>query len=116
MADLIRRGELDRHLRRMRPIYRRRRDTLLAALRTHLTQLRPAGISAGMHLLTWLPDHLDEDTIIAAASTAGIRLDGVRPYRLADTGPGGLLFGYAAITESAIPNAVRTLARTIRSL
>jgi GntR family transcriptional regulator / MocR family aminotransferase len=116
LADLIRRGELDRHLRRLRPVYRRRRDTLLASLRTNLPELRPTGISAGMHLLTWLPDSLDERTIIAAASARGIRLDGVGPYWLADAGPGGLLFGYAAITESAIPTAVRSLARTIRSL
>lgn len=37
-------------------------------------------------------------------------------YLLTDSGPGGLLFGYAAITESAIPAAVRTLARTIRAI
>ena len=32
-ADFLARGEFDRHLRRMRPLYRRRRDALLAALR-----------------------------------------------------------------------------------
>ena len=32
LADLIVKGEFDRHLRRMRPVYRRRRDALLAAL------------------------------------------------------------------------------------
>ena len=32
-ADFVDRGEFDRHLRRMRPLYRRRRDALLAALR-----------------------------------------------------------------------------------
>ncbi len=31
-ADFLARGEFDRHLRRMRPVYRRRRDALLAAL------------------------------------------------------------------------------------
>ena len=47
LADFISRGELDRHLRRMRPIYRRRRDALLTALRRHLPDLRPVGASAG---------------------------------------------------------------------
>jgi hypothetical protein len=30
LADLITRGEFDRHLRWMRPVYRRRRDALLS--------------------------------------------------------------------------------------
>jgi GntR family transcriptional regulator/MocR family aminotransferase len=113
LADLIRRGELDRHLRRMRPVYRRRRDVLLAALHSQLPGLTPTGISAGMHLLAWLPDGLEEDEVIARASAAGIRLDGVRPYRLSPASPGGLIFGYAAINESAIPAAVQALARAI---
>ncbi len=43
LADLIARGEFDRHLRRMRPVYRRRRDALLAALARRLPgSSRPA--------------------------------------------------------------------------
>ena len=60
LADFVTRGEFDRHLRRMRPVYRRRRDALLAALARHLPWLEPAGVSAGLHLVTWLPPHLDE--------------------------------------------------------
>ncbi|MEP6638937.1 MAG: PLP-dependent aminotransferase family protein, partial [Chloroflexota bacterium] len=59
-ADMLDRGELDRHLRRMRPIYRRRRDALLAALARWLPDFRPAGASAGLHVLAWLPPGLDE--------------------------------------------------------
>ena len=114
LADLMRRGEIDRHLRRMRPIYRKRRDVLLASLRTHLPELRPTGISAGMHLLAWLPDELDEEAVIARAAASGIRLDGLRAYRLTPGGTGGLVFGYAAINESAIPSAVSALAQAIR--
>ena len=55
LADLITRGEFDRHLRRMRPVYRRRRDVLLTALDRRLPLLEPTGVSAGLHLVTWLP-------------------------------------------------------------
>ena len=51
LADFLARGELDRHLRRMRPVYRRRRDALLRALRDQLPELEPAGIAAGLHLV-----------------------------------------------------------------
>jgi GntR family transcriptional regulator/MocR family aminotransferase len=66
-----------------------------------------------MHLLTWLPVDMDEENVINSAAAAGIRLDGLRPYRLAPGGPGGLVFGYAAINESAIPAAVSALADAI---
>jgi GntR family transcriptional regulator/MocR family aminotransferase len=68
LADFITRGEFDRHLRRMRPVYRRRRDALLAALARRLPQLEPVGVSAGLHLVTWLPPHLDEAAVVDAAA------------------------------------------------
>ena len=40
LADFLERGELDRHLRRTRAVYRSRRDTLVAALDRHLPGYR----------------------------------------------------------------------------
>jgi GntR family transcriptional regulator/MocR family aminotransferase len=113
-ADVIERGELDHHLRRMRPIYRRRRDALLAALARYLPDLRPTGASAGLHVLAWLPDgrDLDESAILAAADVAGIGLAGITSRRIAP-GPAGLVFGYGAIAEAAIEPGIRRLAEVI---
>ena len=116
LADLIIRGEFDRHLRRMRPIYRRRRDALLTALALRLPRLEPTGVSAGLHLVTWLPPHLDEATVVDAAARAGVGLEGVTPYRISNPGPGGLIFGYATASEQAIAEGVAILARVIGEL
>ena len=113
-ADFVSRGEFDRHLRRMRPVYRRRRDALLAALARDLPWLEPAGISAGMHLVTWLPPHLDETSMVAAARRAGVGLDAVGPYRIANSGPGGLIFGYATASERDIADGVARLTQVLR--
>ena len=72
-ADFLSRGEFDRHLRRMRPIYRSRRDALLAALAEHVPELEPAGIAAGLHLVAWLPADLAEAAVIEAAAARGRR-------------------------------------------
>ncbi len=114
LADLITRGEFDRHLRRMRPVYRRRRDALLAALRQQLPWLGPSGVSAGLHLVTWLPPDLDEAAVVGAAAQAGVGVDGVTPYRISHPGPGGLIFGYAAASEQAIAEGVGILADVIK--
>ncbi len=116
LADLITRGEFDRHLRRMRPVYRRRRDALLAALGRRLPWLEPAGVSAGLHLVTWLPPDLDEAAVVDAAARAGVGIEGVTAYRISHPGPGGLIFGYATVNEQAITEGVGILARVIGEL
>ena len=116
LADFVTRGELDRHLRRMRPVYRRRRDALLEALARHLPWAEPAGVSAGLHLVTWLPPELDEAAVAGTALRAGVALDTVGPYRISNPGPGGLIFGYATVSERAIAEGVARLARAICDL
>jgi GntR family transcriptional regulator/MocR family aminotransferase len=115
-ADFLARGEFDRHLRRMRPLYRSRRDALLEALARHLPRLDPAGIAAGLHLVAWLPRELDEATVIAAAAREGVAIAGVSPYRLSPAPRGGLIFGYSNLNERAIADGVARLARAVSSL
>jgi GntR family transcriptional regulator / MocR family aminotransferase len=112
-ADFLSRGEFDRHLRRMRPVYRSRRDALLAALTQHLPELKPTGIAAGLHLVAWLPDDLGEETVIAAAVREGVAVAGVSPYRLTAAERGGLIFGYSNLNERQIADGVTRLARAI---
>ena len=111
-ADVLARGELDRHLRRMRPIYRGRRDALLEALGRHLPDLEPVGASAGLHLLAWLPPGSDDGAIVAAAGRSGIGLGGMTARRIAP-GPAGLIFGYGGIVAGAIDAGIRRLAEVM---
>jgi GntR family transcriptional regulator / MocR family aminotransferase len=114
-ADFLTRGEFDRHLRRMRPTYRRRRDALLSALHQHLPDLEPAGVSAGFHLIAWLPPGLEEAAVIAAAAQRGVGIEGLASYRIAPGRP-GLLFGYASLTEQTITEGVHILAQAKAAL
>ena len=75
LADLVARGELDRHLRRTRRRYRARRDALVAALAHHLPAARVGGAAAGLHVVAWLPDGADEARIAAAARERGVAVD-----------------------------------------
>ncbi len=55
LARFIEHGELDRHLRRMRVSFRRRRDLMIATLADELPELEVQGIPAGLHVLRRLP-------------------------------------------------------------
>ena len=112
-ADFLSHGAFDRHLRRMRPVYRRRRDALVAALDEHLPELQPAGIAAGLHLVAWLPAGLDETAVVTAAAGRGVTVAGLAPYRLAPSAQGGLIFGYSDLTETTIRRGVERLAGAV---
>ncbi len=110
MADFIEHGDLDRHLRRMRVVYRRRRDALLAAIERYLPTWRPTGASAGLHVMAWLPEAVDERRLVASAATHDIGLAGLattchRP----SLGP-GIVFGYGSIDEARIAPGIARLA------
>jgi GntR family transcriptional regulator/MocR family aminotransferase len=113
-ADFLARGEFDHHLRRMRSLYRRRRDVLLAGLRRDLPELTPVGASAGLHLLTWLPPDVPESAFVGAAASLGIRIDGLAPRRIEPGGRGGIIFGYGAVNETVIDRSLSRLATAMR--
>ena len=54
LADFIARGELERHLRRMRLRYRQRGEILRAALARHLPDWRPGPAAGGLHAVVLL--------------------------------------------------------------
>jgi GntR family transcriptional regulator/MocR family aminotransferase len=107
LADLIERGELDRHLRRQRRRYRRQRSTLLAALANELPEITVHGAAAGLYVVLHLPDGPGEQAVLAAARSRGISLEG-----LSGSTP-AIVVGYANLSDAAIEPAVAALAAAI---
>jgi GntR family transcriptional regulator/MocR family aminotransferase len=115
-ADFVARGEFDRHLRRMRPRYRRLRDALVGRLAERLPDLQPIGVSAGLHVMAWLPADLSEEAVTAAALDRGLGIYGLKPYWVEKPGAEGLVFGYGGLIEPAVVEGIDLLADTIASL
>lgn len=114
LADVITRGDLDRHLRRMRAVYRRRRDTLLTALAKHLPDWATVGASAGLHVLAYPPQPIDVPRLVSlAASEAGIRITALDGYRAIPGEPNGVVFGYGAADERQLDDAMAALSRLL---
>jgi GntR family transcriptional regulator / MocR family aminotransferase len=111
-AEFIRTGDFDRHLRRMRPIYRRRRDRILTQISQLLPELTPVGVAAGLHVFCWLPEELPEQPVLETARRHGLIIDGVAGYQLDDASRGGLIFGYGKLQDAAIDRGIGLLRRT----
>lgn len=111
LAEFLERGEFDRHLRRMRPLYRERREALVAALGRHLPEIRLTGVSAGLHTVAMLPAETDESVLVAAAVERGLLLQGLATARFdPQGGPSGLILGFGNITPPGINHGIRELA------
>lgn len=116
LHDFIERGELDRHIRRMRLRYQRRRATMVEALSTHLPQAGVSAAAAGLYELVELPEETDEAALVAAAAERGVGLEGLALHRFNAVGPPGLVLGFACLSEPAIENGVRLLAEAFAEL
>jgi GntR family transcriptional regulator/MocR family aminotransferase len=114
LATFLDAGELDRHLRRTRPVYRKRRDAMVSALRDHLPDMVIRGVAAGLHLLLDLPGDLDEDQVVAAAAERRIRVYGGKVYH-ADraNAPPSLLLGYGGVGERGMARGIGALAEAV---
>jgi GntR family transcriptional regulator / MocR family aminotransferase len=115
-ADFLSRGELDRHLRRMRTRYRARRDALVESLTEALPEVRVHGIRAGLHVTIQLREEDRGRAIRDEAARRGVGLTALSDYR-ADRSQDSsmLLLGYARCPEDAIREGVRELAAAVRA-
>jgi len=117
LAELIGSGGYDRHIRRCRLMYRRRRDRLVELLREQAPRARVTGVAAGMHAVLELPAGWDEDDIIERARTRGLALEGLGAYGTLDgTRPPALIIGYGTPPAHAYTAALARLGATLAGL
>jgi GntR family transcriptional regulator/MocR family aminotransferase len=115
LADFLRRGEFDRHLRRMRTLYRRRRDALVSALVDRLPEMPVSGIAAGLHVVVVLSSIEAEKSAVERARALGIAIEGISQHALPGyNGPQGVLIGYGGIGDASITAAMDDLEGALR--
>ena len=114
LAVMLEGGQLERHLRQMRRLYRSRRDALVEALAEFLPDVRVGGAAAGLHLVAWLPEGEDEQAIARRAGEHGVAVHTLhRDCFTAAPCPPALLLGYSSLTEETIRTAARELALAV---
>ena len=114
LAQLIVSGAYDRHVRRMRGHYRRRRDRLVAAVARCAPRVRVSGIAAGLHAVLELPaDGPGEVELVARAERQGLALAGMALFG-SGAGP-ALVVGYGTPPEHAFAGALERLCAVLDS-
>jgi GntR family transcriptional regulator/MocR family aminotransferase len=114
LTDFINEGHLERHLRRMRALYDRRRQKLVNALQTHFgARMTILGENSGMHLMIRLRSPWGNEEVIRRGAAAGVGLLSARMYYLRQGGRDEFVIGYAMLSERKIQEGVRRLAKAL---
>ncbi|MDX6372802.1 MAG: GntR family transcriptional regulator / MocR family aminotransferase, partial [Nocardioidaceae bacterium] len=115
LATLVESGRYDRHLRRMRAEYSRRRGVLVAALESHAPQVSLTGLAAGFHAVAHLPGDADELRVVDQARRRGVGLRGMSTYRSThEPTPPQLVLGFGNTSSREIEAGIRVVADLLR--
>ncbi len=110
LADFIEEGHFVRHLRRMRQLYRERRDALVEALDDELGgELRVRDGRAGMHLAATLRPGVDDQRLAAEAARQGLWIMPLSSCYLGPAAEPGLVLGYGGTGIAEIREGVHRL-------
>lgn len=115
VAELFQSGELGRHVRRMRGIYRARRDALVAALRAELgSVLEVEHPSGGMALWVRVAPGIDLEAWSGQARACGVAFRPGRIYDFHGACRSAARLGFTFHDEAELAEAARRMAEALR--
>ena len=98
-------GHYERHLNRMRSVYKSKHDRLLGELRAFEGRFKIRGENAGIHVLLTHKEGMGEEELEQRAAGAGVKVYGLSRYFIHPEHiryPHTVLLGYANLTEVKI--------------
>jgi GntR family transcriptional regulator/MocR family aminotransferase len=114
-ASLVETGGYDKHLRRVRKVYRARRDALVSALGDQAV-IRDCGsvrgIAAGLHVLVPLPSGLDDQMVAGHLADRGISTVALSAYAVGPHPP-ALVMGYGRLAQTRARWAAEQIAEVL---
>ena len=116
LADFITEGHFSRHIRRMRSLYRERRNALLENIRNELDiAVNVTGEQTGLHLSMTLPRGLRDHEIAERAAQHRLWLAPLSASYAERPSPQGFILGFSNTAAEQMSRAVRKLRDILHS-
>ena len=110
-------GGFAEHIRKMRRLYRERRDILLDALKNHCSNiLEPQQTDAGMHIIADIKNGMSDRLAHLELLNAGIDSLPLSIYYEGSVQRQALVLGFSGVQKKVIPKLVTRMGRVLGSL
>ncbi len=110
LNEFIREGYFERHLNKMRKIYRGKHDLLLECLKPFEKHFTISGEHAGLHLLLTAKEKTQEKTFIRNAAENGVKVYGLSDSLVSDVPENAtILLGFGGLKNHEIIEGVKIL-------
>jgi GntR family transcriptional regulator/MocR family aminotransferase len=113
LNNFINEGYYERHLNKMRGIYKNKHDVLLSELKSIDNIINITGENAGVHVLLHFSKDIEEEYLIEKAKEQNVKVYGLSNYYIKDRNQENttIILGYASVLEEDIKEAVERLKR-----
>lgn len=110
LADFIAQGLFDKHLAKMRTLYRKKQQTLITSIKTHLPNaFQIIGEKAGLHIVLKLPTFLSEEEAIQKALNVGVSVYPCSTSYYKTSNRQMIILGYGGLTFEQIEEGILRL-------
>jgi GntR family transcriptional regulator/MocR family aminotransferase len=107
-ARMLESGRFERHVRRSRDLYRRRRDALVEAVHDLAPAWTIGGVAAGLHFVATGASGTDDVTLAGMARARGVAVEPLSSYTM-HAELSGLILGYGRLLPESASTVVRRL-------
>lgn len=117
LARFMKEGDFERHLNRMRKIYRRKLEKILDLLKPYEETVSVIGERSGLHIVLAVKNGMCELELVKRAAKAAIKVYPLSAYSMgkSDESPPKIVLGFAGIPEEKLKVATETLLTTWES-
>ncbi|MCA6095470.1 PLP-dependent aminotransferase family protein [Streptomyces sp. SCA3-4] len=116
-AHFVSTGAFDRHQRRLRTEFRKRRELLQDLVPHHLPGAEIVGKTSASHAYVRLPPDVDEAALTKAARTRSVLIHGGGFYAMEEhPRPPSLVVGYAAVDSAGLQESMAELGTAYREV
>lgn len=109
--EFIKGGYFERHLNKMRSIYKAKHDLLISLFKDNKDMVQITGENSGLHILINVNNSMSEEKLIKNAENEGVCVYGLSNYYIEKPHfyKGTIILGFANLNEDEIVDGVRRL-------
>lgn len=111
LTEFMRMGDFEKHLNRMRKLYRRKLEMVLASIKPYSSTITIIGEQSGLHVVLAVNNGMTEDTLVTKAAAAGVKIYPVSLYSMAEQNlpHPQIILGFAGIPETKLTESLNVL-------